>query len=760
MIYPTVPAGLTFSSLVPEQDFETFSEAGYVWREQERKWVTLANTKDYGLKAVGSAVYAEHPSTEVISYAYDLKDGRGPQWWCPDLAPPLDLFEHIARGLPLEAWNSAFEFLIWNLVCTRRYGWPALPLEQTRCAMAKARAWGLPGKLEKASAVVGTIQKDAKLGGRMLDRYSKPKQPSARDPRRRIHPREDGAEAIGLYSYNVLDIQAEGAVAQVTPDLSDFEQQIWLLDQRINLRGVPIDMPLVEKALTVLDYMETEHNRELCSVSDFKLTSYTEVSKMQKFLGDYWGLYTPTLDEDAIDELFRAHPNMPAVPRRVLEIRQTMASAGVKKLGAMKRIASYDNRVRQLYMYHAAHTGRWAAGGLQPHNLKSSGPKLSWCEDCKLSFTHNMLRACPGCNWDMTTVEDKEWGFPVMDSALNYIERPEATPAEIHKRFGKHTMPVLAASIRGMIRAPEGYEFICSDYSSVESVGLAALAGEEWRLQVFRTHGKIYEASIAKTLGKTVEYYLDYKKQTGHHHPDRKRGKVRELSYGYGGWIGAAKQFGADEIMSDDEIKADVLAWRADSPTIVELWGGQLRKHPTERRGWVHEFFGLEGMAIRAVLQPGQWFTYRYIAFLCWNNVLYMRLPSGRCLAYQRPTLTEGTDRFYGAPIYKLNYWLWNTNPKKGPQNQWIQVETYGGELCNNATQATCRDIFANGMLNVESRNYPIVLHTHDELISEVPEGYGSVEEFEALMVKPAPWYADWPIKAQGGWRGKRYRKD
>src|SRR3990167_1283228 len=164
-------------------------------------------------------------------------------------------------------------------------------------------------------------------------------------------------------------------------------------------------------------------------------------------------------------------------------------------------------------------------------------------------------------------------------------------------------------------------------------------------------------------------------------------------------------------------------------------------------------------MAIKAVLNPNTWTQYRDAMFLCYNDVLYLRLPSGRCIAYHRPRLVESVDRFSQNSIYSLSYEGWNSNPKKGGYG-WLRMDTYGGELCNNFIQGACADVFRQGMLNVEAAGYPIVLHTHDELISEVPVGYGSIEEYEQLMMTPAPWCAHWPLKASGGWRGKMYRKE
>jgi DNA polymerase len=201
-----------------------------------------------------------------------------------------------------------------------------------------------------------------------------------------------------------------------------------------------------------------------------------------------------------------------------------------------------------------------------------------------------------------------------------------------------------------------------------------------------------------------------------------------------------------------------VRAWRDASPAVVELWGGQWRKHPT-RWEFTYELYGLEGMAIAAVQAPGNWFHFRSISFCCWNNVLFMRIPSGRMIAYHRPELRPSIDRYSKNDIQILSYEGWNTNPKNGPMG-WVRMDTRGGPLTNNCVQATCRDIFAYGMLQCEAAGYPIVLHTHDELIAEVPKGYGSVEDFERCMMTLPAWAADWPVRAAGGWRGERYRKE
>lgn len=216
---------------------------------------------------------------------------------------------------------------------------------------------------------------------------------------------------------------------------------------------------------------------------------------------------------------------------------------------------------------------------------------------------------------------------------------------------------------------------------------------------------------------------------------------------GYQGWLGSWKAFGADEFMTDPEIKAAILAWREASPAIVELWGGQ-------QRGWdkTPDYYGVEGMFVQAVLYPGFKFTYRGLEFVQRGDAIFVKLPSGRELTYHRVRLGQGRRG------YSISYEGWNTNPKNGPMG-WIRMETWGGRLVENITQAAARDILRHAIVNLEAAGYPVVLHVYDEIIVEVPEGFGSIEDFERIMMILPWWAKTWVIKAAGGWRGKRFRK-
>lgn len=750
-----VPARRSFSTVLPGIDFETYSEAGYVWSDEGFKWISAGPSKTVsGLPLVGVGVYAAHPSTEVLCLSYDLKDGKGVRRWNPSLLAPSDLLHHVECGYPIQAWNSLFEYMIWNWVAVPKLGWPPLKLTQLHDAMAKARASSMPGKLANASKLVGISLKDTAKGTRVLNRFSKPRNPTKNDYRVRLDPLFD-PQGEDLFDYCDQDVEAEGNTALAFPDLSDFERQVWLFDQRVNIRGCHVDMPVVLACRTILTESAKRHDRELYEITGGDVARSSEVSALTSWLAGK-SVYMDSLDEEAVSSALKN--SMDPAARRALEIRSATASAGAKKVESLYQQTAPDGQLRGLFMYHAAHTGRWASGGVQLHNMVSGGPALMKCEPCGAHYYDpEGVGNCPRCGSASMWNTQVEWGYGSMMFALSVFRSGDYDLAEVY--FKDRVVHVIASCVRGMLIARPGYELIGSDYSAIEAVVLAMLAGEAWRIEVFRTHGKIYEMCVTKITGVPFQELLDYKKTNNSHHPHRKPfGKVPELASGYQGWIGAWKNFGADEFMDDDEIKKNILKWRGESPMIVELWGGQYRKDP---HAWefTPELYGLEGAFIAAVLNPGKEMRYRYITYLYEGGNVYCILPSGRAITYNNVRLGEQVNRFHGGVEYQIFYWCWNSNPKKGPMG-WTEVSTYGGSLTENVTQAVARDIFAHGALVAESKGYEVVLHTHDELTAEVPVGFGSIEEFEACMMTLPDWCKDWPIRAAGGWRGREYRKD
>lgn len=700
-------------------DFETYSEAGYIYDKDLQFWRSIVGKQKGGLSAVGAPVYAEHPSTEVLSLAYDLEDGHGPRLWVPGCPLPQDLFAYMAAGGLIEAWNSAFEFYIWHYVCHSRMGWPPLPYQQLRCSMARSRAFSLPGKLEKAAAALGTADQKIADGTRLVKKFAKPRKPTKTDSRLRIRPSEDPEDAVKLYNYNIGDIRAERAVSVRTPQLyPKHELDLWLTDQGINFRGVYIDQASLAGCISIVEQATVKYAAEFVALTGGAVETVGQVAKISKWLASEYGIQLPSLDADTV--ALALTWDLPAAARRVLEIRASLGSSSVKKLFAIERRLSSDGRLRDLFAFCGADTGRFAGRGPQPQNLKV--PRADW------------------------TVDNVETALALIRTGS--LEAVEAAYGD--------AIAAVADSLRGLFCAAPGHDLICSDYSAIEAVVLAMLAGEQWRIDVFNTHGKLYETTAAKITGTPLQEILDHEIRTGEYHPLRKFGKVPELALGYQGGVDAMKVFGADKYFnSDEEIQQAVWKWRAESPAIAGLWGYL----PNGKWGQIERgFWGeLEDAAQAAVQFPGQAYPVNTISYVVHNNVLQCSLPSGRILYYHQPLLTPGfytNTKGEAVPTVKLSYMRWDSKYQK-----WMRTETYGGKLCENIVQAVARDILTHAMPKLEAAGYPLVLHVHDEPMSEVAAGWGSVEEYERIMVDLPPWAADWPIKATGGWRGHRYRK-
>jgi DNA polymerase bacteriophage-type len=744
-----IRVGAGFSTVFADMDFEAYSEAGHIWNPETQKWVPPVGAKKRGLSVVGAANYAMHPSTEVLSLSYNLKLGAGKQTWTAGSPPPDDLFDHLRNRRPIEAHNAAFEYWIWEYVCRRRMGWPELPLWLLRDSMAKARAFALPGALDKGADVLQLQHRKNPDGQRLLKKFSMPRQPTKNDQRTRVLPAEDPQDFARLLQYNQDDIAAESELSARVPDLDADELEFFQSTLEMNIRGVQIDTDAVRACMVVLEQALERYDGELYRLTGGAVERASQVQRLQGWLGAY-GVHASALDADALADLLARDDLHPAA-RRALKIRQLTGSAGVKKLYALARMTAPDGRAHDLFNYHGARTGRDTASDIQPQNLTTGGPSLRWCEGCDRPYGV-ALSGCPFCGTSEAFSRPAEWGWEAVEPALEVIRVGSLDWVEFV--FGDALLAV-SGCIRGLFVAAPGHDFIASDYSSIEAVVTAALAREQWRLEVFQRKEDIYYHSAGRVTGVAFEEYLAYKATHGTHHPDRKKyGKPGELGLGFGGWINAWRQFDKSDNFSDDDIKRIIVAWREASPRVVELWGGQVRGKP-----WApdrFELFGLEGAAISAVQNPGTCYSYGDITYGVYADILYCRLPSGRRLTYHKPRL-EPSERWEGQ--VSLTFEGWNTNPRKGALG-WQRMTLYGGLLTENVVQATARDILRHAVKSLRNAGYPAVLRVHDELVAEVPEGFGSVEEMERIMGELPPWAAGWPIRAAGGWRGKRYRKD
>lgn len=753
-----IPAGAAFATIVPDMDFETYSEAGFPWNESTQKFDKPIGATKRGIFAVGAAVYTQHPTCEVLSLQFDLKDGRGAEFWRLGMPNPQRLFDYLANGGLIEAHNSMFEYRVWTDVCVRRYGWPPIDQKQLRCSMAKARAHALPGALDDLGRVLNIANQKDKEGTRLLNKFSVPQKPTKKDPRRRILPEEDPVDGPKLYAYNKRDIVAESEVSVLCPDLPPFELKYWLADQAINYRGVGVDLASVNACIDILHQAQRKYNAELFKLTDGEVAAASQVQQLKAWL-EREGLFLDSLDSDAVDEAL-ARTDLEPHCRRALQIRQLVGSASVKKIYSMSRMATTSHRLCDMFVYHGPRTGRDAHQDTQPGNLPKAGPLVRWCEDagCNRPYAYK-LDVCPWCGCSsafsrekFAADEDGGWTWRSVQFALDVIH---TRSLELVEWFFGDALLTISGCVRGMFISAPGKDLICSDYSSIEAVVTAALAGEQWRLDAFARKDDIYLTSAARITGKSLEWYMA---NGGKKHPDRQKiGKPAELGLGFGGWIGAWRQFDSTDTFDDEQVKANIIAWREASPAIVEFWGGQFRGTP-----WAPtrmELYGLEGCAVAAIQSPGKAFAYRGITYAVKDDVLYCRLLSGKLLTYHKPRLAKVARRDGWVETYEITFEGWNTNPKKGPRG-WIRMKTYGGSLAENVIQGTAADVMKFAVPNLEAAGYLVVLRIHDELAAEVPEGFGSIEEFERIMATLPDWCKDWPIRAAGGWRAKRYRKD
>ncbi len=749
------PCGNHVSTVMPSFDFETYSKVGYVIDERTGKVRGLSPQGKGGLPVVGTPVYAEHPSTRVVCLYYDLKDGKGNRGWIPGTPTPVDLLNHIAGMRPIEAWNITFEWWIWNMICVRQFGWPPLQLEQCYCAMAKSRRHSMPGGLGNCAKVLGTPLKD-KEGTRLINKLSRPVSATKNRPLPYWDFTNAWDDYMKFYSYCADDVRAEDGAAALIPDLTPYERQTWLTDQTINARGVRVDTVALNAMQRIMDEMFAQYVEELKALTGGLVDSASKVAKLGEWLGTQgvtmYDMKADTVDEKMAELEAEGWTENPAY--RALQIRSILSSANIKKIPTLLMRLSSDGRLRDQYSYCGAdRSGRWSAGGVQLQNVTAKGPKSAMCEGCEKHFNPRKLTGCPRCGSTMWHKMNDWTVEAVMDAKQDLIYN---NLAFIEHVWGDPST-VLCGCLRGLFVAKEGARFICCDFAAIEAVIAACISRCQWRIEVFQTHGKIYEMSASTITGTPLDEYFLYKEQNGFDHSDRKKiGKVAELASSYSGWLGAWRQFGAEG--TDEELKIQILAWRDASPEIVEMWGGQFRQIGPKPWNARPELYGLEGMAIMAILNPGQQYRCNDIAYHVHQDVLYCRLPSGRFLTYHRPRLIDGDDKLKRGPCYKITFEGWNSNTQKGAVG-WHVLETYSGRLFENICQGIGADIQAEALVRLEKRGYPVVMHTHDEAICEMQYGIGSVDEMCAIMAERPEWANWWPIKA-AGWEHTIYQKD
>lgn len=406
------------------------------------------------------------------------------------------------------------------------------------------------------------------------------------------------------------------------------------------------------------------------------------------------GVETDGLAKADIAELLE-RDDLPQPVRAVLLLRKEAGKSSTAKLDKMLACACPDGRVRGALQYHGATTGRWAGRLIQPQNFPRGNLRPAEVADILDNWIHG-------------------------EDAFGYIDTMYGSPLD-----------VLSSCLRGFITAPEGYDLIAADFSAIEARVLAWLAGEEDVLDVFRRGEDLYPHAASRIYSRPISKADKNERQIG---------KVATLALGYQGGVGAfqtmARNYGVK--VGDEEADKIKTAWRAAHPAIVQYW------------------YDIEDAAVRACLTAGRTTSAGSqgceVRFKLNGSFLWCRLPSGRTLCYPFPRVGEVTTP-WGATKEALTHMTVNSVTR-----QWERSTTYGGKLVENVVQAVARDLLAAAMLRLEAHGYDITMTVHDELVMEVPEDEGSLEEVEELAAVTPEWAAGLPMAAEG-WRARRYQK-
>lgn len=640
--------------------------------------IDIETYSDVDLISCGVYKYSSSPHFEILLIAYSVDDE---ETVCIDVANgeehPKEFIEMLFDDTVTKtAFNANFE-----RTCFSNYYQHSFRPEAWRCTAVQAAMLALPLSLEGVGAVLGLDKQKMTEGKELIKYFCSPcKATKSNGGRTRNLPKDAPEKWRQFKTYCIRDVDVE---KQIRQRLAKFpipkrEQEIYCLDQKINDRGIMVDRNLVNHAVACdLLYKETATARA------YELTGLenpNSVSQLKLWLKEK-GLEVDSLAKDTVKDLsMKAEGDV----QEVLKLRLATSKTSVKKYEAIDRSVCAENRVHGLLQFYGANrTGRWAGRLVQIHNLPQNH-------------------------------------LPDLELARALVSEGRYEEVEL---FYESTPNVLSELIRTAFVAKPGCRFIISDYSAIEARVLAWLAGEEWRLQVFETHGKIYEASASAMFHVPIEEITKTS-------PLRQKGKISELALGYGGAVGALTSMGALKMgLTEEELPGLVSTWRSANPHITAFW-------------WAVDEAAVTAVRDKKPSKVGR------VSFEYKSGILFVTLPSGRKLSYVKPRMMLNKFGREGLTYEGI-----------GESKKWMRLETYGPKLVENIVQAASRDILAEAMLRLEKEGFDIVCHVHDEVVLEVPDGKSSVEEVNEIMAVNPVWTEGLPLKA-AGFESPFYKKD
>lgn len=655
--------------------------------------IDLETFSSVPIAKAGAQKYIASPDFEILLFAYSL---NGAPSVCCDIAQGELLPDWVLDALCdpqclKHAYNAAFE---WG--CLSKFMGRQLPPEQWRCTMFHGLYAGYPAGLDATGRALGLPEDKRKLStGKALIRYfCVPCTPTkSNGGRRRNLPNHDPARWELFKEYNAQDVTTEMEIERRLSLITvpDWLQRQWETDLLINARGVAVDMEMVNGALEIGATVRERLTQEAVRISG--LSNPNSVQQLSAWLEQETGEEVTDLRKDTVAKMIAQAPDIPEV-QRMLEIRQELGKTSTKKYDAIEQAVCPDGRVRGLLQFYGANrTGRWAGRLVQVQNLPRTYTQ-------PLELARNLVKQ-----------------RKLDNLRLIYGSVPDT----------------LSQLIRTAFVASDGNVLIDADFSAIEARVISWLAGEQWRLDVFKTHGKIYEASASQMFGVPIERI----KKGNPEYALRQKGKVAELALGYQGGAGALINMGAlDMGIPEDDLPDIVQRWRDTNKRICDLW------------------YKMNSAAVEAISTGCSVGVGRLLVSCEYDAVheveyLTVLLPSGRKLYYNSPQIGENK---WGGP--SISYMGMDQTTKK-----WKRIETYGGKLVENCVQAVARDCLAQAIENLEKEGLPVVFHIHDEVVIDCRADTATLDDVVNIMSRPIPWAPGLPLNADG-WVGGFFKKD
>lgn len=679
-------------------------------------FIDIETYSSVDIKSCGSYKYIESPDFEIliIGYAFDYEDVK-----IIDLAQGDELPEEFEEALFNENIRKHAHNAIFERNAFKRIGFD-IPIEQWHCTLVKSAYCGLPLGLDQVSKVLDLEDKKLDTGKALIKYFSCPCKPTKVNGMRTRNYPWDAPDKWEMYkTYNKYDVLSEREIYRRLEKykIPDFERSLYILDQTINDRGILIDAELAESAIAVdAEYTEMlmqesknitnlENPNSVAQLKKWYNINYADIVNAtlteddKKFLatanGQLYDATNQSMAADAIKMLLKLNA-VRQIPElvTVLENRQKLGRSSVKKYYTMINCKMADNRVRGTFQFYGANrTGRWAGRLVQLQNLSKN-------HISDIDTPRELIRKR---DWDT-----------------------------VNMLYGD-VSDILSQLVRTTFIAPKNKIYSVADFSAIEARVVSWLADEEWRMDVFRGDGKIYEAAGSKMFNVPIEAITKGSDL-------RAKAKNAELALGYGGSLGAMKRMGGDKMgMSDAEMMHIVKLWRKSNPNIVNLW--------SEIEACAHEAVRYHREVIG---------TPRNLIFDCNDEYLTIQLPAGRKLFYYHPQFKQKKVGKSSHTSSVLFYEGLNQETK-----HWGLVDTYGGKLTENIVQAISRDLIGYAMENLEKNGFAITMHVHDEAIAEVPEEHSEnwLNTMIDIMRCPPDWASDLPLNA-AGFTSKYYQKD